>query len=71
MCTYVCYYYIYFLYKNKCNEYLTNILKIPDHNKYISPQIQNEIIFSCVNLVLQKNSEKVNDSESFTQSVGA
>lgn len=54
------------LYRCKGDEYLTNILKSEGRNKYITPQIQNEIISSCGNLILQTIVKKVNNSQCFS-----
>lgn len=54
------------MYRCKCDEYLTNILKSEGRNKYITPSIQNEIISSCGNLILQTIVKKVNNSQCFT-----
>lgn len=45
---------------------ITHILQSSGRNTYITPQIQNEIISSCGNLVLQTIVKKVNDSQCFT-----
>lgn len=54
------------LYRCKGDEYLTNLLKSEGRNKYITPQIQNEIISACGNLILQTIVKKVNNSQCFT-----
>lgn len=54
------------LYRCKCDEYLTNILKSEGRDKYTTPQIQNEIISSCGNLILQSIVKKINNSQCFT-----
>lgn len=56
-----------FLCVNKGHECSANILETPSRNKYITPQIQNEIISSCGNLILQKIVEKVNDSHGLSK----
>lgn len=50
----------------KGDEYLTNILISEGCNKYITPQIQNGIISSCGNLILQTIVKKVNNFQCFS-----
>ncbi|KAF0687421.1 52 kDa repressor of the inhibitor of the protein kinase-like, partial [Aphis craccivora] len=54
------------LYRSNGDEHLNSILQTPGRNKYITPQIQNEIISSCGNLILQTIVKKVNDSQCFS-----
>ncbi|XP_025192611.1 52 kDa repressor of the inhibitor of the protein kinase-like [Melanaphis sacchari] len=54
------------LYRSNGDEHLTSILQTPGRNKYITPQIQNEIISSCGNIILQTIVKKVNDSQCFS-----
>jgi len=54
------------LYRSNGDEHLNSILQTPGRNKYITPQIQNEIISSCENLILQTIVKKVNDSQCFS-----
>lgn len=54
------------LYRSNGDEHLTSILKTPGRNKYITPQIQNEIVSSCGNIILQTIVKKVNDSQCFS-----
>jgi len=54
------------LYRSNGDEHLTSILQTPGRNKYITPQIQNEIISSCGNIILQTIVKKVNVSQCFS-----
>ncbi|XP_050065649.1 zinc finger MYM-type protein 1-like [Aphis gossypii] len=53
-------------YKAKVIDYLKNHLESESRNKYISPQIQNEIITICGDLILSKLVKMVNASQCFS-----
>ncbi|XP_015376664.1 PREDICTED: zinc finger MYM-type protein 1-like [Diuraphis noxia] len=53
-------------YKAKDIDYLKNHLESKSRNKYISPQIQNEIITICGDLILSKLVKMVNSSQCFS-----
>ncbi|XP_060868621.1 zinc finger MYM-type protein 1-like [Metopolophium dirhodum] len=53
-------------YRGDGDEYLKSILKKEGRNKFICPQIQNEIISVCGDVILKKIVNQVNDSKCFT-----
>lgn len=53
-------------YRAKGDEYLKQILAHEGRNKYITPQIQNEIIIVCGDVILNKIVKHVNESGCFS-----
>ncbi|KAF0702938.1 52 kDa repressor of the inhibitor of the protein kinase-like isoform X3, partial [Aphis craccivora] len=53
-------------YRAKCDEYLKQILTHEGRNKYITPQIQNEIIIACGDVILNKIVKRVNEFGCFS-----
>jgi len=53
-------------YRAKGVEYIKQILTHEGRNKYITPQIQNEIIIACGDVILNKNDKRVNESGCFS-----
>ncbi|XP_050062925.1 52 kDa repressor of the inhibitor of the protein kinase-like [Aphis gossypii] len=53
-------------YRADGDDYLKSILQKEGRNKFICPQIQNEIISVCGDVILKKIVNQVNDSKCFT-----
>lgn len=53
-------------YKAKDIEFLKSHLESDTRNKYLSPQIQNEIINICGDILIKKLVNKVNESKCFS-----